>query len=134
VARLGLEEHVRFLGEVDHDTALREMASATLFVNPSWTEGLPTTVLEAAAMGCTVVATDVGGTAEIVDNGATGWLVPARDPGALVVALETAVSDPEREARAAKLGEITRERFSWQRTITEFSAMLVGDGRDRSAR
>lgn len=134
VARLGLEEHVRFLGEVDHDTALREMSSASLFVNPSWTEGLPTTVLEAAAMGCTVVATDVGGTAEIVDNGVTGWLVPARDPGALAVALETAVTDPEREARAAKLGEITRERFSWDRTIAEFAAMLVGDGGDRSAR
>ena len=134
VARLGLAEHVVFLGEVDHDTALREMASATLFVNPSWTEGLPTTVLEAASIGCTVVATDVGGTAEIVDSGVTGWLVPARDPGALATALEAAVSDPEREARAAKLGEITRERFSWGRTISEFAAMLVGDGGGGTAR
>ncbi|MFJ6670344.1 glycosyltransferase family 4 protein [Actinosynnema sp. NPDC091369] len=134
VARLDLTDHVVFLGEVDHDTALREMAAATLFVNPSWTEGLPTTVLEAAAMGCTVVATDVGGTAEIVDGGVTGWLVPARDPGALGAALEAAVSDPEREARAAKLGEITRERFSWDRTIAEFASMLVGDGPDGTAR
>lgn len=134
VERLGLDESVEFLGEVDHDTALREMACATLFVNPSWTEGLPTTVLEAAAIGCTVVATDVGGTAEILDHGVTGWLVPARDPEALAVALESAVSDPEREARAAKLGEITRERFSWERTIAEFTAMLVGDGGDRTAR
>ncbi len=134
VARLGLGEHVSFLGAVDHDTALREMAACTVFVNPSWTEGLPTTVLEAAAIGRAVVATDVGGTAEIIDDGVTGRLVPARDPGALAAALEATVTDPEREARADKLGEVTRERFSWNRTIGAFSAMLVEGGSGRAAR
>ncbi|WP_447005114.1 glycosyltransferase family 4 protein [Saccharothrix isguenensis] len=132
--RLGLADHVEFLGAVDHATALREMAACTVFVNPSWTEGLPTTVLEAAAIGRAIVATDVGGTAEIIDDGVTGSLVPARDPRALAAALEAAVTDPEREARADKLGEVTRERFSWDRSIAAFTAMLVGHEPDRRAR
>ncbi|MGM1061129.1 glycosyltransferase family 4 protein [Saccharothrix sp. Mg75] len=134
VSSAGLGDHVEFLGAVDHDTALREMAAATVFVNPSWTEGLPTTVLEASAIGCAVVATDVGGTAEIVDDGVTGWLVPAKDPRALARALEDALTSPDRVTRAAKLRETTRARFSWDRAIAEFSAMLVGDGRRGAAR
>ncbi|HEX7302907.1 glycosyltransferase [Lentzea sp.] len=125
VASLGLTEHVEFLGAVDHDTALSEMAAATVFVNPSWTEGLPTTVLEAAAIGVTVVATDVGGTAEIVEDGVTGWLVPPRDPAALAAALVKAVTDPERETRAAKLRANTRAHFSWDRAVAEFFALLA---------
>jgi glycosyltransferase involved in cell wall biosynthesis len=126
VKSLGLSEHVEFLGAVDHDTALREMAAATLFVNPSWTEGLPTTVLEAAAIGCTVVATDVGGTAEIVENGVTGWLVPPREPAALAEALVKAITDPERENRADKLRTGTRAHFSWDRAVAEFRTLLAG--------
>ncbi|HUQ55538.1 glycosyltransferase [Lentzea sp.] len=125
---LGLAESVEFVGAVDHDTALAGMARGTVFVNPSWTEGLPTTVLEAAAIGCNVVATDVGGTAEIITDGVTGRLVPARDVTALANALEAAVRDPERAAKATKLREITRQNFSWDTAVAEFTGLLAGGG------
>jgi glycosyltransferase involved in cell wall biosynthesis len=124
---LGLAEQADFLGAVDHPTALREMAAATVVVNPSWTEGLPTTVLEAAAMGAGVIATDVGGTHEIVTGGETGWLVPAQRPDLLAVALREALEDEvRRTAMAELLRKTTAERFSWDHAVDVISAMLRG--------
>jgi glycosyltransferase involved in cell wall biosynthesis len=82
---LGLENHVRFLGEVSDVPAL--LKQARLFVLPSQTEGISLTILEAMACGLPVVATHVGGTPEVVEQGATGLLVPPRDPEALARAL-----------------------------------------------
>ncbi|WP_091380466.1 glycosyltransferase family 4 protein [Actinokineospora alba] len=124
---LGLGDHVEFLGAVDHATALKEIAAATVFVNPSWTEGLPTTVLEAAALGAAVVATDVGGTSEILDADRTGWLVPAQQPDALARALGEALGDAElRRSRGDALRATTAERFSWDHAVEVISAMLRG--------
>ncbi|GAB3914263.1 hypothetical protein GCM10029964_125280 [Kibdelosporangium lantanae] len=127
VKQLGLAEHVDFLGAVDNPTALAEMSRATVFVNPSWTEGLPTTVLEAAAMGCAVVATDVGGTTEIVTDGTTGWVVPPHDPRRLAEALAAVCRDPDlRAAAGAKLRTATLARFSWTNTVAGFHALATG--------
>jgi glycosyltransferase involved in cell wall biosynthesis len=126
--RLGLIEHVDFLGTVDNQTALAEMSRATVFVNPSWSEGLPTTVLEAAAMGAPVVATDVGGTTEIVTDGVTGWIVPPHDPNRLAEALTAVCRNPDlRAATGAKLREATLAKFSWANTVANFEALATGE-------
>ena len=58
-----------------------------MFVLPSLTEGISLTLLEAMARGLPTVATRVGGNPEVVVDGVTGFLVPARDPAALATAL-----------------------------------------------
>ncbi|MGC2030981.1 MAG: glycosyltransferase family 4 protein [Steroidobacteraceae bacterium] len=60
---------------------------------PSYREGLPTVLLEAAACGCMLVTTDVPGCREVVRDGETGLLVPSRDPMALAQALRTVILD-----------------------------------------
>jgi glycosyltransferase involved in cell wall biosynthesis len=70
-------------------------------------EGTPTTVEEAMALGIPVVAADVGGVAELVDDGETGLLVPPRDPEALVAATEPLLDDP---ALRRQMGEAARRR------------------------
>ena len=70
-------------------------------------EGVPTTVEEAMALGIPVVAADVGGVREIVDDGETGLLVPPRDPEALVAASDPLLDDEERRRR---VGEAARVR------------------------
>ena len=72
--------------------------AADVVVNPSYTEGLPTTVLWAAAAGRAQVATDVGGTREIITDGVSGRLVEARDVDSLLAALDELVVDAELRA------------------------------------
>jgi glycosyltransferase involved in cell wall biosynthesis len=97
---------VRFLGERRDIAEL--MAAADACVQASLVEGLPMALLEAAAAGLPTVATDVGGTAEIVASQVTGFLAPAGDAVALAEAMARmeALSPAERR----KMGEAARAR------------------------
>src|SRR5205814_9222746 len=91
--RLGVADRVEFAGY--RDDARDLMGRAAVVVLPSWTEGLPMTLLEAMARRRAVVATPVGGTPEVVTDGETGVLVPPRDAAALAAALRELLGDPE---------------------------------------
>jgi glycosyltransferase involved in cell wall biosynthesis len=82
-------------------------------------EGIPTTVEEAMALGIPVVAANVGGVREIVDDGETGSLVPPRDPEAIVAATEPLLDDP---ALRRRFGEAARVR-----AVTEFNLDRCAD-------
>lgn len=119
---LGLAGHVRFLGEVGDVAGL--LGRASLFVLPSYSEGISLTLLEAMARGLPVVATAVGGNAEVVSDGETGVLVPARDPARLAQALLGLWRDP---ARARELGQAGRRRveqsFDVRRMVAAYEAL-----------
>ncbi|TBN39038.1 glycosyltransferase [Paracoccus subflavus] len=118
--RLGLGDHVRFLGRREDVPAL--MAGSDLLVLPSGFEGLPLAVLEAMAIGLPVVATDVPGTAEALGPDHP-WLVPPRRSRALADALAQALTDPARRAAVARN---SRER--WAATFT--AARMAADTLD----
>ncbi len=105
VAELNLNSNVHFLGEVGDVPSL--LQSASLFILPSLTEGLSLTLLEAMAVGLPIVATAVGGNAEVVINGRTGFLVPKANPAALAAAILHLVANPELGRR---LGQASRAR------------------------
>jgi glycosyltransferase involved in cell wall biosynthesis len=105
IARLGLGERVILCGFLEDPIPL--LRAATVFVLSSRREGLGTALLEAAAAGLPAVATRVGGIPEIVEDGATGILVPPEDPEALAGALEELLGDP---GRRASMGARARER------------------------
>ena len=96
---LGIGERIRFVGKVPHDEVALWMAAGDVFCLPSLSEGLPTVVCEAMACERAVVATAVDGTPEIVDDGATGLLVPPRDADALAAALRRLLQDDDLRAR-----------------------------------
>ena len=81
IAELGVGDRVRLLGH--RDDAPRVLRALDVYVSSSWSEGLGTSVLEGLACGVPVVATLAGGAAEMVLDGETGLLIPARDPEAL---------------------------------------------------
>ncbi len=83
--RLGIDSQVTFIGRSDEVNRL--MAAADLLVLSSHWEGLPGVVIEAMASALPVVATDVGGTGELIIDGKTGYLVPPADPDRLAEAL-----------------------------------------------
>ena len=88
-------------------------AAAHVVCLPSYREGLPTVLLEGAACGCALVATDVPGCREVVRDGDTGLLVPPHDPMALAAALRTLILDPAlRERLSAAAHKRVAEEFS----------------------
>jgi glycosyltransferase involved in cell wall biosynthesis len=125
----GLEHsrHVQRVGSVPHAHMLSYMQACDLMVFPSITDGSPNKVLEAMLAGRAVVASDVGGIAEMIRDGADGLLVPPRDAGRLASAVESLLDDPLRRqalgesARARVLSEFTptHERAAWLRCYGE---------------
>jgi glycosyltransferase involved in cell wall biosynthesis len=102
---LGLRDAVRFLGARDDVPAV--MSAGDGYVMSSAWEGMPMVLLEAAAAGLPIVATAVGGNGEVVRDGESGFLVPARDPEALGQAMLRLMGLPEGQRCA--MGERGRE-------------------------
>ncbi len=92
-----------------------------LYVNCSTYEGVSLTILEAMAAGLPVVATAVGGTPEVVVDGRTGRLVPARDTAALAAALVAVLADPSAAAAFGRTGRLRmEERFSFDAMMSMY--------------
>jgi glycosyltransferase involved in cell wall biosynthesis len=108
---------VRFLG--GRDDVDRLYAGMDIFVLASHREGFPRAAMEAAAMRVPVIATDIRGCRQVVDDGTTGLLVPARDAVALAGAIKALVVDPDRrrELGAAGRAKAARE-FDERRCVT----------------
>jgi len=109
---LGLTEGVRFLGPRDDIPDL--MVAADIVVLTSDWEGFPNTLLEAMWLERPVVATDVGGCREVVDDGETGFLVPPGDGEALVAACQRLLDEPVLRERMGAAGR--------QRVLDQFTA------------
>lgn len=100
IAASGLEKDMVLLGE--RTDATRLMQVADFLVLPSLHEGMSNVVLEAMAAGCPVVASDVGGTPELIEHARTGLLFPSDDSDALAAAMATLVAD---DALRARIGQ-----------------------------
>src|SRR5215813_1752918 len=101
-ARLGVNDRVHLLG--DRNDAALVPAGFDVAVLASLHEGLPNAVMEAMAAGAPVVATAVGGTTELIIDGATGFLVPPADADAMARRILDALRNPEWSARMAAQG------------------------------
>lgn len=121
---LGLASRVHFLGS--RADVARIVAGWDIFVLPSLVEGLPISILEAMAVGVPVVATDVGGVAEVVRDGVTGLLVPAGDSRALAGAIGRLI-DEEGLARRLTLAARRQieERFASGVVMAQFEQALL---------
>ena len=132
-ALLGLEERVRFLGFVPN--LLPWMQAADGFVLSSRWEGLPMTLLEAAACALPAVASDVAGSNEVVLHEETGFLTPAGSAMALGEAMNRLMQAPVEERRALGLRARRRavERYSLEAVLDRWEA-LYSDLLSRSPR
>lgn len=96
IRRHGLDHAVTCLGKLSRADVLDVIAGADAIVLPSrWPENEPVTLLEGAACGAALIATNIGGSRDLVVAGHGGQHVPPRDPGALAVAMATYVQQPE---------------------------------------
>jgi glycosyltransferase involved in cell wall biosynthesis len=122
IAELGVGDIVRLHGrELD---ARRLYGAFDVFAHASETEGLPNAVIEAAAAALPIVATRAGGTAETVEDGVSGVLVPVDDEAAFSAALRRLAGD---RGLRKQLGTAARQRaasiFGMDRMVAEFAAL-----------
>jgi glycosyltransferase involved in cell wall biosynthesis len=109
-----LEERVFFLGTRKRPALW--IGILDVLALPSYSEGMPMVVLEAFAAGVPVVASDVGGTGEVIENGTSGLLIPPRDVGELERALCEVIEDPATRARyGSNAREAARNHYSIER-------------------
>lgn len=120
--KLGIEHRVCFLG--DRKDIPELFASMDVSVVPSASESLSNAVLESMAAGVAVVATNVGGTPEVVSDGETGLLVPPDHEVELAAAVERFITQPDlRAACAAKAKEFARAKFSLGSVTKRYEAL-----------
>lgn len=123
VAETGLTERVSFTGERD-DVPVVLRASDVVLV-PSWEEPFGRTVVEGMALGVPVVATAVGGPAEIIEHGRTGLLVEPHDPQALADAIRQLLDDGALAQRIAAAGRERAAEFSLPRHVAAVTALYA---------
>jgi len=123
IAELGLVDRVRLLGLRRDIPELLNAADA--FVLPSLWEGMPLTLLEASATALPIVATDVGGNAEVVLEGKTGYLVPVKDTNSLAQAMLRVMNLSEADRSA--IGQAGRahvvQNFDLERVVDRWEAL-----------
>jgi glycosyltransferase involved in cell wall biosynthesis len=129
VTDLRIEARVRFFVSVPFDDMPAHFAQATAFAFPSRQEAFGLALLEAGAGALPVVAAQVGGIPELIEDGVTGLLVEPDNAPALAQALATLLEDP---AAAQRLGERLAERiaaeFSWSATRMRYEELIRETG------
>ena len=110
MGRLGLDDAVRQHGELTPSEVDRHLRDADVFCLPSFSEGLPVSIMEAMAIGVPVVATAISGIPELAVHDETALTVPPGNTEALAGALRRMLSDERLAEKVAAAGRVAVER------------------------
>ena len=113
---LGIDKHVKFLGQLPHEKVLAYMAKADIFSLPSWNEAFGVVYIEAMAQGKPVIGCQGEGIEDFVEHGQTGLLVKPKDVDSLVEAMDYLLNNPD-EARAMgqRARKLVIENYTWEK-------------------
>lgn len=130
-ARLGIEDHVVFHGEVGHERVLELLLASDVFCFPTASEGFPKVVLEALACGLPVVTTRVSVLPHLLADGC-GIFIDTQDPGSLAAAVHSCLADAARYREMSIRAVRTARQYSlerWRDRIGEFVRAAWGPPR-----
>jgi glycosyltransferase involved in cell wall biosynthesis len=131
---LRLGDAVRFLGDLPHERALDLLRRADVMFLPSRREGMPVTAIESMALSRAMVATSVGGTPELVQDGASALLVPPDDVDTMARALLRVISDPALRQRLGHAARLAYERGPYRpHTVADLTLTVYRRGLDATA-
>ncbi|WP_088890260.1 exopolysaccharide biosynthesis GT4 family glycosyltransferase EpsE [Leptolyngbya ohadii] len=128
IRELNLSDCVQLLGAVSEEKVREGLENAHVFALASLNEGIPVAVMEAMAMAMPVVVTDVGGNAELIDDGVDGILIQPENPVQLADTIEKVVCN---EALARSLSQKSREKIVAKFSSTR-SAKILADYLDKT--
>jgi glycosyltransferase involved in cell wall biosynthesis len=115
IDKLGLSKHIKLLGHIGDREKLRTLyQDAIAYIHPAHYEGLPAVLLEAMACGCPVIATKIGGAADVIRHRENGLLVSPRDPEQVAELTISLIQDSSlRQNLGMKGHEMIINQYSW---------------------
>ena len=118
-------KNIHILGKISHDEVMQLLGKTNIFVNPShFSEGLPTTILEAGLMECAVVATPMGGTTEIISDDSLGYIC-GFETQEIQEKIERLINEPEiMKDMSIKIKQKVKEQFSWDITAKKIAETI----------
>lgn len=123
----GMQEHVKVNGWVSHRQVAQIYDAADVLVLPSYSEGLPMSVIEAMGRGLPVVASDVGGIPEAVTDGENGFIIKPGDAAGLAEKLKILIKDSKLRERMGRASlEAARGKFSVAMVGAELEKLYMG--------
>lgn len=127
---LGVQDAVRFTGQLSNREALSELGKAQFFVMPSVREGFGIVYLEAMASGCITIGTEGEGIADLIQDGVNGFLVPPDDSAAIVEQVEYCLERPELARRIVQQGVLDASDLTWTKNakcyLSLFKSLIEG--------
>jgi teichuronic acid biosynthesis glycosyltransferase TuaC len=117
---LRIEDKVVFLGRLQHQDALKELARADIFCMPSWQESFGVVYLEAMALGKPAIGCKGQGAEDIIRNGSDGLLVPPRDQASLAETLKKLLQNPEFAITLGNNAKLRACQFTWERNVKAY--------------
>jgi glycosyltransferase involved in cell wall biosynthesis len=114
--RIGIKNRILFAGYLTGRRLIESYQNACVCMLPSYYEGLPTVILEAMACGIPVVATNIRAHADVISNGANGFLVPVRSPHYMAKTICMLLDDEDSRRIVGKAArQAVEENYTWDR-------------------
>ncbi len=120
----GLLPFIEHLGPVPLEQRTAFFKRASIFVLPTYAEGLPVAVLEAMAAGLPVIATRVGGIPELIEDGVEGYLIEPGDIDALSQRIIQLINHPEQRQSMGARAQARAQQFDWEKILEQLGAQL----------
>ena len=126
VTEYQLDNQVIFFGNLPFEKAISILKTAHIVVNPSYTEGLPTSVTEAALCQKAIIATDVGGTREVISGQDDGVLVPSRHPEIIAEKILYLMENSEQRTLFAQNAfRNVEKKFDWNHSAEQYRTVFT---------
>jgi glycosyltransferase involved in cell wall biosynthesis len=120
-AKLNIREKIIFFGYKNFEDYIKILKISDIFINPSYTEGLPTTVIEAALCKNAIIATNVGGTPEIIIDKKSGFLIEPKNIGQLEERIKMLITNKNlRETIGKNASDEVKNKFNWPSSIKKY--------------
>jgi glycosyltransferase involved in cell wall biosynthesis len=120
VQELRLENYIQFLGRIPREETAKYYQEASAFVLPSLNEGMSNALLEALASGLPVIATDTGGSKELVIDGENGFIVKMKSAEDIAEKLERLINDETLRIRFGQASRKCAEEMSWKNVAEKY--------------
>jgi glycosyltransferase involved in cell wall biosynthesis len=124
---LDIESKIEWRGFVPYSKVPEALAQIDIFVYPSWHEGFGRSIMEALAMEKAVVATNVGGIPDLIQDGENGFLIAPHKPTELAEKLNKLIGDKDLREKFGKTGrKLVSQNFEWNDGIKKFANLFLG--------